>query len=595
MGLLTMRAAHHLRRVLRRSAAVAAGLAVLHALPAFAAGAQSAPAPFPLAPPETYVTDVAVSEETQSRVQDDLQASLIAGVRRFDWGLAAGALTADFEGRFPLPGQGTAVADHALAIRRYAGDGLAPLGRDALLGVLRAHVDAWVSVDRAAWQMFEFLLAPERDRAFALAHFQLGGPAADGARTVLNATVAVELVDAADGGWRIRRLDVVDATRVSNPVGPFRDITDAVGLHFNRSETNIRIRQDAANGGMSLIDSALGVVDWNRDGFWDIVATEAANHAVLFLNDGRGGFVREALPFRDDRLIPSQLLFVDLDGDGLEEIVGTRIVYSGARGWLGVYTRREGEWRLLPRALEFDNPPGVRRYESQLLTAGDVNGDGLLDIFVGATRTTARAPAAASTGSTPTTATTTCCSSTTAACASRRSPRAAASRARAIRTSGSSSTSTGTATSTSSKATTTAATSSGAIGATARSGPSRITRWRETAPSRWASPSPTGTTAATGASISPTCTRMPGTAWCGLTGSVSDAMHDRLGVLARGNQLFTLGEAGGASGDRGVPLGVNEAGWAWGSHFFDLDNDGDKEIFVTNGNTSHVDPEAPDY
>ena len=77
--------------------------------------------------------------------------------------------------------------------------------------------------------------------------------------------------------------------------------------------------------------------------------------------------------------------------------------------------------------------------------------------------------------------------------------------------------------------------------------------------------------------------------------SVSEAMHDRLGVLARGNQLFTLGRDGGASGDRGVPLGVNEAGWAWGSHFFDLDNDGEKEIFVTNGNTSHVDPEAHDY
>ena len=342
MGSLTMRAVRRLRRVLRGPAAVAAGLAVLHALPALAAAAQSASAPFPLSPPETYVTDVAESEETQSRAQDDLKASLLAGLRRFDWELAGGALTADFEGRFPRPGQGRAVADATLAIRRYAPDELQPLGRGALLDVLRAHVDDWVSVDRAAWQMFEFLLAPDRDGAYALAHVQLGGPDAGGARTVLNATVAVELVHAAGGGWRIRRLDTVTATRVSNPAGPFLDVTDAVGLHFNRSAVNVRIRQDAANGGMSLIDSALGVVDWNRDGFWDILATEAANHAVLFLNDGRGGFVREALPFRDDRLIPSQLLFVDLDGDGLEELVGTRVVYSGARGWMGIYTRRDG-------------------------------------------------------------------------------------------------------------------------------------------------------------------------------------------------------------------------------------------------------------
>ena len=198
---------------------MAAGLAVLLALPAPAAGAQAAPAGFPLSPPATYVTDVAESEDTQARVQDDLKASLLAGLRRFDWELAGGAFTADFEGRFPRPGQGRAVADPTLAIRRYAADELQPLGRGALLDVLRAHVDDWVSVDRAAWQTFEFLLAPDRDHAFALVHLQLGGPDAAGARSVLNATVAVELVDAAGGGWRIRRLDTVAATRVSNPAG----------------------------------------------------------------------------------------------------------------------------------------------------------------------------------------------------------------------------------------------------------------------------------------------------------------------------------------------------------------------------------------
>ena len=40
---------------------------------------------------------------------------------------------------------------------------------------------------------------------------------------------------------------------------------------------------------------------------------------------------------------------------------------------------------------------------------------------------------------------------------------------------------------------------------------------------------------------------------------------------------------------------MNVAGWAWGCLFYDLDNDGDKEIFVTNGNTSFRDPDAPDY
>ena len=166
----------------------------------------------------------------------------------------------------------------------------------------------------------------------------------------------------------------------ARPVPPLRAITDAVGLHFNRSPENDRLRQDLADAGASLIDSALGAVDWNRDGHWDILVTEAASHAILFRNDGRGGFVREPLPFGDDRLVPSQVLFVDLDGDGLEEIVGSRVVYGDRRAWMGIHTRRGGEWAYLPRALEFDNRPGVRRSEAQFLMAGDLNGDGRLDL-----------------------------------------------------------------------------------------------------------------------------------------------------------------------------------------------------------------------
>ena len=80
-----------------------------------------------------------------------------------------------------------------------------------------------------------------------------------------------------------------------------------------------------------------------------------------------------------------------------------------------------------------------------------------------------------------------------------------------------------------------------------------------------------------------------------LTESLSDRVHTRLEVLADGNQLFAEGGRAGQWQDRGISLGVNVAGWAWACLFYDLDNDGDKEIFVSNGNTSSRDPDAPDY
>ena len=212
------------------------------------------------------------------------------------------------------------------------------------------HTASWTSVDRASWKVFTFLLEPSRDRAFAQVHLQLGGPGSAGQRTVVDATVEVLVVEAAPDEWVISRLDLIEGSRVHNPSPPFRDITDAVGLHFNRSDVNGDLRQDIIDTRLSLIDSGLSVIDWDHDGFWDLLVTESMNHSLLFRNDGKGGFERELLPIEDRRLVPSQLLFVDLDGDGVEALVGNRVLYRDGYGSMGIYTRPDGEWVFLPRS-----------------------------------------------------------------------------------------------------------------------------------------------------------------------------------------------------------------------------------------------------
>ena len=75
---------------------------------------------------------------------------------------------------------------------------------------------------------------------------------------------------------------------------------------------------------------------------------------------------------------------------------------------------------------------------------------------------------------------------------------------------------------------------------------------------------------------------------------LTESTYTSLLGLAAGNTLY-LQEPGGAYRQAATDLHVDHAGWAWGQAFFDADNDGDRDIFVVNGNTSHSDARAPDY
>jgi hypothetical protein len=549
---------------------------------------------FPLTPPKRYVTDVATSEDMQSVVQKSLKSTFIEGLHNLDWERTARGLSEDFRGRFPRPAEGRAVDDDLLLIRQYEAAGLEMVDRGGFLDALRAHVGSWTSIERASWQMFEFLLEPNRERAFAKAHFELGGPNPGGERSAVNATVAVSVVRSPSGEWRIRRFDLVEGMRVDNPMPPlFRDITDAAGLHFNRSEADRQSRQEILDNRASLIDSAVSIVDWNHDGFWDILVTEGLNHSVLFLNDGKGGFVRGTLPIQDRRLFPSQFLFVDLDGDGLEELVSNRVSYLGNHAWMGIYTRRNGKWVFLPHALEFENPPGLIRSDAQSITAADVNGDGLIDLFVaGYDNNRSGDPA-------------------------RFNLVDAHDGDRNL-----------------------LFINHGELRFTEESEKRGLTGTRYTyvaqffdfdgdgdldlfeghdyAPNTLWENKGDGTFRALkdhpfardlkftmGLTIgdwnntgnwSVYVSNMyshAGNRVVRLAESASEKTRALLKVAAQGNQLFTM--KSGTWQNDAVQLGVNEAGWAWGSLFVDIDNDGDKEIFVTNGNTSYRDPDAPDF
>ena len=64
--------------------------------------------------------------------------------------------------------------------------------------------------------------------------------------------------------------------------------------------------------------------------------------------------------------------------------------------------------------------------------------------------------------------------------------------------------------------------------------------------------------------------------------------------MAHGNTLY-LNQGGGSYEEASADLGVAHAGWAWGQAWFDVDLDGDGDLYVASGNLSHTNALAPDY
>ncbi|MEZ6004754.1 MAG: FG-GAP-like repeat-containing protein [Planctomycetota bacterium] len=280
---------------------------------------------------------------------------------------------------FPMPGAGARSQPAGLSLFLIEASDNSELNTQNLVRQWLAHMAGWSTPPALTWQQ---LPAPPdapaevlRYRLHASASHESGRP------VLLELQMTWELEVPEKGPVRIRKLTVDRGLAGTADHPRFVRVGAGVGFAAAISESN---RQAMASEGARGTAPTLGItaLDWDGDGFEDMLVTREGAYSELLLNDGQSGFVPGLLPLDLPEESARQLLAVDLDGDGLEELVGSRLLASNERPTgLGLYTRsRSGFWSLEPGALV--QPPEWRGRSVQSITPVDVDGDGRLDLVL---------------------------------------------------------------------------------------------------------------------------------------------------------------------------------------------------------------------
>ncbi|MDP6954742.1 MAG: VCBS repeat-containing protein, partial [Planctomycetota bacterium] len=390
-------------------------------------GEPTSRAAFPARMPAEYSRDILLVEGAAASIRASLERTLVAGLVDY---LAQGderqlgeALAPNFRGRPPRIG--TPLVDGTLAGILFEPGAGEPVGGEAFRALLLKSLAPLAlggpgGLDqtgiRGEIELTRLFLEPAGEAALAQLRLGLfspgpnglaGGNASPGGRTVDVRSLTGEaggLNGEAGGrtggralwrlegraqlllgptGWRLGSFDTSGGRRLRGLFPPLVERTLASGLVVDTDPEMKRLMQVFKDRHVTLALGGLTVTDWDGDGFLDVLQTSRGQSARLFLNDGRGGFLPGELPCSSPGESGSFALVVDLDGDRRAELVTSRILEYGPGGArLGVYTRTGSGWRALDSVL-LPVPRGLRRVAIQTVVPLDANGDGLLDLFLG--------------------------------------------------------------------------------------------------------------------------------------------------------------------------------------------------------------------
>ncbi len=261
-------------------------------------------------------------------------------------------------------------------------DAVEPVDAEAYLAATRALRDEYALVERCLFKPYQVLTAKDEKTAWLRLHLGLGGRAADGSALEHSGEARLRMVQR-DGHWLMERLEIEQLASDRYLGTSFVDVSSLAGVGLFRSpEKQAAILRDLGNIAITNL-GGLDVIDWNDDGAPDLLAYNLESLFSVFVNDGRGGFGR--VP--QDRLIPHEeaalfYLWLDLDGDGRRELIGTRPRRcGGGKASIPIHRIERGRLVDTKRALEYASDCKDRFIH---IAAHDLDRDGKLDLFFSA-------------------------------------------------------------------------------------------------------------------------------------------------------------------------------------------------------------------
>ena len=551
--------------------------------------------PLDIEPVVNPVRDLIRSEDINQEIQKAFKRRFLKGLKNQSAEKVKSSFAADFSGQLysPKASEYKTEGDIDHWITREALGAF--MSAEEITQALMKIVGKWASVDLVDWHVFRVRADKRRpsSRAIVRGHLSLGGTWSNGHREELYASVTCEFVRNEKGHWRIRKLRFDDQTRALTRTPTFRDIATITGFKFNTPKDDKKWQQAVINERHLFTNGGMTALDYNRDGFADIIATQGENETILFLNDKEGGFERKQLPLiTSPERVSKFYSWIDLDNDGQEELIGERIIASNSGSHeIPIYKINNGEMSESTKRLRFKTESWLRKISFESIIPCDVNGDQLLDLFfVGYSHNDSnRQPSfisatdgmrnllfinkgnlqfeeqALTRGLTETKY------SLVAACYDFDKD----------------------------------GDDDIFVGNDFGSNDYYVNDGTGNFSANTQHPFFRGSSFSMGLSIadfdntghySVSVSNMYSHAGNRIVPLVEEFKgHDSKDILrlAGGNSLYEYRDNKWA--DTGVDRNINVSGWAWANHFFDFDNDGDKDLFVTNGNNTHTDPHLPDF